>query len=152
VRRPGVADAAGIALLTVLFVLPMAANARRRHELADPRRLAVDWLAANARPNDTVLIVREIAILEDEVARVPGRALSSSWDDAPAAIRNEAPRLVVAGVLMRLDHSLDAASAWPALAGYHVVFQEGLTPTAPFPNWWRGNGQIVVVFERNASG
>jgi hypothetical protein len=149
-RTPGAVDAAAVVLLAVLWVRPMAVHARQRFDLTDPRRRAVDWLAANARPDDTVLMARELAILDGEVARVPGRVSRSTWDDVPARIRDDAPRFVVAGVLMRPDHSLDAASAWPELGEYRAVLEAGRTPTAPFPKWWRGNDQIVIVFERKA--
>jgi hypothetical protein len=151
-RRTLAVDAAGIVLLVILFVVPMTSYALWRRGVKDPRRLAVDWLAANARPEDTVVIVRDLAILDGEVARVPGRIARSSWGDAPARIRTEAPRLVVAGVRIRSDHSLDAAATWPELAGYRRVLDVGATPTPPFRSWWRGNAEIVVVFERRAPG
>jgi hypothetical protein len=141
-------DAAAVVLLAVLFVAPMAAYAKSRFELRDPRRLAVDWLAENARPDDRIVVARELAILDGELARVPGRLVRASWDEAAIRIRDEAPRFVVAGVLMRPDRSLDEAAAWSALADYRPVLRAGGTPTVPFADWWHGNDQIVVVFEQ----
>jgi len=151
VHRPAAADALGIVLLVLLFVVPMTSYARRRRNLEDSRRLAVDWVAAKVRPDDTVLIARELAILDGEIGRIPSGVSCSSWSDAPSRIRSLAPRWVIAGVLMRRDGSWDAAAEWPELAGYRVVLRAGETPTPPFAGWWRGNAEIVAVFERGAS-
>jgi 4-amino-4-deoxy-L-arabinose transferase-like glycosyltransferase len=151
-RRPAAVDAVGSVLLVVLFVAPLAAYAKRRFELQDPRRLAVDWLAVNARPGDAVVVAQDLAILDGEMARVPGRVDCVGWDELPVRIRDAMPRLVVAGVLMRPDHSVDSAAEWPELAGYRITLRVGEKPTPPFLNWWRGNEQIVVVLERKAPG
>jgi 4-amino-4-deoxy-L-arabinose transferase-like glycosyltransferase len=148
VRRPAAVDAAAVLLLAVFFVAPMAAYAKSRFELRDPRRVAIDWLADKARSQDRIVVARELAILDGELARVPAQVEGASWDEAPSRIRDEAPRFVVAGVLMRRDRSLDDALAWPALADYRPVLRAGGTSTVPFPDWWHGNDQIVVVFER----
>ena len=147
-RRPRLVDALGCLTLLVVFGAPMAAHAKRRFDLVDPRRAAVDWLAANARGGDSTLYLKELAILEGEVARVPGRTIRVSADEAAARIRAELPRFVVAGVLMHPDRSLDAAAAWPELANYRPVLTAGDRPTVPFQFWWHGNDEIVIVFER----
>ncbi len=149
-RRPRIVDALGGLALLVLFGAPMAAHAKRRLDLVDPRSAAIDWLAAKARTADSTLYLRELAILEGEVARVPGRTVRVSAAEAPARIRAEAPRFVVAGVLMRPDRSLDAAAGWPELSDYRPVLTAGDQPTVPFQFWWHGNEQIVIVFERRS--
>jgi hypothetical protein len=147
--RPAAVDAAGVILLVFRFVLPMAAHAKRRFDLVDPRRAAIDWLAQRAMPVDTTAYLRELAILGSEVARVPGKPVRLTWDQAPDRIRAGVPRFVVGGVLMRPDGSWHAAARWPELSDYRPVFEAGKAPTPPF-GWWRGNDEIVVVFERKA--
>lgn len=148
-RRPALVDAMGALALAILYGLPVAAYARSRFDFVDSRRAAIDWLALRALPDDTTLCLRELAILDGEVARVPGKSACLSWEEAPGQIRAEAPRFVLGGVRMLPDHSLQAAAHWPELAGYRPVFEGGRDPTPPF-DWWRGNEEIVVVFERAA--
>lgn len=148
-RRPRLLDAAFLAALLVLWGAPLAAYSRRRARLADSRRLAVDWLAARARPGSRILVVRDLGILDGELARVSGREEIAWWREAEPAVRNLRPDFVVSGVQTHADGAAEDSAAAPAIAvAYSLGASFGSRPTAPLAGWWRGNDQIVYVFER----
>jgi hypothetical protein len=149
-RRPLVFDAAALAALLALWGAPLAGYSWRRAHVADSRRLAVDWLAARARPQGRVLVVRELGMLDSELRRVPGEADALWWRDIPAAVRDRRPDFILAGIQSREDGSTDDSAADPAISGaYALRASFGSRPTPPFAGWWRGNDQLVRVFEKN---
>jgi hypothetical protein len=148
--RRGVFDALAVVAALATFALPLSAWAWRRHELEDSRRLAVDWLAAHARPADRILVARDLGVLDQELARVRAAVpVSKTWlEEAGPRIAAEAPRFVLAGDLSRFDGSVLRAADVPAIAsGYVLRYAAGVTPTPPSRAWWRGNDERVQVFE-----
>jgi 4-amino-4-deoxy-L-arabinose transferase-like glycosyltransferase len=150
VARAAPYDALAVAGALAIFAVPLAGYAWQRHELRDSRRLAVDWLAAHAGPSDRVLAIRDLGVLEQELARVSAAGQpSKAWlEEAGFRIAAEAPRFVLAGDFARLDGSLVRAAEIPGLASNYVLrFAAGVHPTAASRSWWRGNDQRVYVFE-----
>ncbi len=145
-------DAFAAAALLILFGLPTARYVRDRMSLVDPRRQAIDWLAARFEPRDGVVYLRDLVILDGELARLPGERWPASLSDADAIIRARSPRFVIAGVLAMPDAAPTDMTALPILqSDYEPVFRAGATPTIPIAGWWRGNDEIVAVLERKNS-
>jgi hypothetical protein len=148
-RNPRLVNALALLWVLATFAWPLARWARERHALADPRTQAVDWLVANARPGDRVLVVRDLGVLSQEIARLPPPASGVFWEELAGELAARPPRFVVAGVLNRMDGSAIDVAAVPAVASaYGVAFRTGEKPTGAVRSWWRGNDQIVTVLER----
>jgi hypothetical protein len=147
--RPVLADAAAAIWLTVAFVLPLTAYARERVRLRDSRRQAMDWLVAHARPQDEVLVVRDLGILNQELARLPARPTTRWGEQVEETVRELRPRFVVGGILSHPDATSTVVAGLPSLAReYAERFRAGVKPTVPVRSWWRDNDQIVVILER----
>lgn len=149
VRRKVWIDATALAWLLLVFVLPLAAYARDRRALRDPRREAVDWLTKNVRPGDEILVVHDLGILEQEVHRLPANTKVRWWEQVESEVGTAPPTFIVGGVRTNVDGSLVDAADLPAVRGAYVLrFRAGNRPTVPLRSWWRGNDQIVEVLER----
>ncbi|HEX4441439.1 MAG TPA: glycosyltransferase family 39 protein [Thermoanaerobaculia bacterium] len=149
--RPLRLDATALACLLMMWGAPLAAYGWRRARLADSRRLAVDWLAGHSKDREATLIVRDLGILDTELARVSGRKDVRWWSESEPAIRELAPDRIVAGVQRQTNGATDDAALEPWIAArYRVVARFGSRATAPLAGWWRGNDQVVYVFERVA--
>ena len=142
-------DAGALACVAALWGAPLLVHAWDRARLVDSRRQAVDWVAARAAPDTRTLVVRDLGILDSELARLPGRKDVRPWNEADAAVRELAPDVVLAGVqLFPAGAPEDAAHAAWARAGYSLRARFGSHPTVPLAGWWHGNDEIVDVFER----
>ena len=148
IRRPPWADLAAVALVLLLFGLPVAGYARDRYRLRDARTEAVDWLAENARPGDAVLVVEELAFVRRELARLRAKPLVRRWPRALPTARGRNPRFLVAGVLLRNGQAPIDAAAHPVVQRrYRLRARFGEQPTPAHKGWWHGNRQIVYIFE-----
>jgi hypothetical protein len=150
VRNPRwVVDAVAVLWLLLTFVAPLSQYAKARHELEDPRKVAMDWLVAHVRSDDHVLFVRELGFLNQELSRLSARHTVTWWQDAQTEVRSAQPRFIVTGILDRMSGPpIDVAALPPIRSDYEVRFRVGTRPTAPDNWWWRGNDQIVAVLER----
>lgn len=148
-RRPGWADAVACVWVFAFFGVPVASDCWKRARLVDSRVEAVDWLASHVRNGDSVLAVRELGFLNQELARLGPRPTVRWWNEAAPAIESLRPRFLVAGVLLREDGTTeDVAALNPVLAAYSVRARYGERPTVPFRSWWRGNRQVISILER----
>jgi hypothetical protein len=146
-------DAVGACWLVLSFVVPLSAYARSRRAVEDPRTAAVDWVAGHVRPGDDVLFVREFGFLDQELRRVPARAMRRRWEDAEATIRVEQPRFVVTGTLVSPQDPARRPMATPGVElGYEPIREFGHNPTMNIDGWWRSNDERIIVFERKSSG
>ncbi len=149
--RPLWADAGAVALVILLFGVPLAGYALERLRLVDSRKEAMDWLVANTGPQHTVLLVRELAFVERETARMRSHPVLRRWPRALPSIRTRRPHFVVAGVLLKDGRDpIDVAAIHMVRRGYKLRARFGEHPTPTTEGWWRGNRQIVYVFERKA--
>jgi hypothetical protein len=143
------ADAAGLLLVALLFGVPLAGYVRERLHLRDSRTEAVDWLALRLRPDDRVLVVRELQIQPGELARLPGRIDLRPWSGVLKSLRRRPVRFLVAGEpLVQGPGRLQPGDREALLQTFEARVRFGETPTPPDPGWWRGNRQIVYVLER----
>jgi hypothetical protein len=147
-RHPAWADAAAVVWALAAFGIPLAGYARERMQLTDSRKEAVDWLVANA-PGEPALVVRELGFLNQELERLRSRPDVRWWTAAEPALQQRRPRYLVAGVIRREGAvPVDVAASPAVAADYALRVRFGEKPTVPFTSWWRGNRQIVYVFER----
>jgi hypothetical protein len=149
-RRRWLYDVATAAVIFALFLSADLDYARDRLALRDSRVEAVDWLAARLQPGDQVLISEELVILPTELDRLPVEPVVLRARAARAWLRGEPPvRFVVTG---KLD---------PRRGGELESFLEegrgrrAFSPAArfgakPSTRIWRGNDQLVLIFERRA--
>lgn len=141
--------AAGVVLL--LFAQADIDYALGRLRLVDSRVAAVNWLRDVVRPEDAVLVVEELAVLPSERARIGARVATAPWDDVERALVDGAYDYVVAGRLARPAGAEIDARAEPFLQKTCSLRRcWGRRPTEPDPGFWRGNDQLVMIFQRRA--
>jgi hypothetical protein len=147
--RLRITTASALAGLLALFLPAALASARERTGLVDSRRLAVEWLLANRRPETPVLIAAEAAIPAGEIARLGSKATLAAWTEWPRRLRQARPKFLLTGDL-RVDNLPlipPADRAW-ILRRYRVVATYG-TDAAESGTWaWRGNHLRVWVLQR----
>ena len=139
--------AAGVVLL--LFAQADIDYALGRLRLVDSRVAAVNWLRDVVRPENTVLVVGELVVLPSECARIGVRVATAPWDDVERALSNERYDYVVAGRLKNPDGTESDARAEAFLQRSCTLRRcFGQRPTEPDPGFWRGNDQLILVFQR----
>jgi dolichyl-phosphate-mannose-protein mannosyltransferase len=141
-------DAAGVALVLVLFLPSSIAFARERAGMVDARVRALDWVAEHAGAADVVLVSEELAILRGELARL--RAQTEVLDLRQARVRLRRRRdvqFVVTGDLGgRGGLGLpDVIAKRKTRAPFELAARFGENPSTRI---WRGNRQLVLVFRR----
>lgn len=146
--RPRWVDAAAVFLILAGFGLPLAGYARERVRLVDSRVQAVDWLAARVRPEDTILVVSELAFLPSELDRLKCRILVRRWEPATSFIARRRPQFVVAGRLRRKGGvTVNAARHELLRRFYDLRAQFGEDATIARAGLWHGNRQVVYVLQ-----
>ncbi|HKH44272.1 MAG TPA: glycosyltransferase family 39 protein [Thermoanaerobaculia bacterium] len=147
--RPRWVDAAAALLVLACFGLPLAGYARERARLVDSRVQAVDWLAARVRPEDTVLVVSELAFLPSELDRLKCQVLVRRWEPATSFVARRRPRFVVAGRLRRKG-GVTVNAARHELLGrfYDLRAHFGEDATIARAGLWHGNRQVVYVLQK----
>jgi len=146
--RRHLVDLAAATVVLALFLPADLDYARARLQLDDSRVQAVDWLAANVVPGDEVVVSAELAILPRELRRLPVEPVVLAAPRARAWLRQH-PRVefVVTGRLK------------PGRAGDVATFLErsrigrAFRPAArfgeqPSTRVWRGNNQLVLIYQR----
>jgi len=148
--RPLWADAGACLLIAALFAPPVTGYALARLGHRDSRREAVDWLAARARPADTVLVLRELVILPSELARLRVTAAPMDLAQAREPILRGEPRFLILGepTTPQGRPALGPGLRRQILGRYALRARFGEASTPPFPDWWHGNRQTVYVLER----
>ncbi|HVF70211.1 MAG TPA: glycosyltransferase family 39 protein [Chthoniobacterales bacterium] len=122
---------------------------RDRLGRVDTRVLAVDWLAAHARPGERVLALRELVFVPAELARIPATVQEVSiLDGAGVLAGGQFDYIIDADIERgtddpswkpRVDEFQAAVSSLP------IVANIGTDSTAPFPHIWRGWNQRVII-------
>lgn len=150
--RPVWAGAGAVLVVLALFGWPVTQWSVQRAEMADTRTKAMDWLTGHTGPNHTVLILRELGFVRSEIGRLEGKAVQRRWPQSVTAIRNRAPHFLVVGWLERNGEStLDTAKHPAVVRGYVLRASFGDRATPAHPGWWKGNRQVVHVFEKRES-
>lgn len=147
--RPVWADAGAVLVVLGLFGAPVAEWSWKRAQLTDSRRQAVDWLVEHTAPKSTVLILKEIGFVRSDIRRLEGKVVQRRWPQAISAIRGRPPQFLVLCQLNRKDAAaLDMAQHPAVRRGYLLRARFGEGSTVVEPGWWKGNRQVVYVFER----
>ena len=113
--RAAISAAATAVLVVALFlggVRPYLAST----DIVDSRTEAVDWLEQHVGPDDQVLVVEELAILPDDLARIGGQVTVVSGRSRPAQPARRRPARPH-GLRLRRDRRLQARPLRPGPAG-----------------------------------
>ena len=139
-------------------VVTKSVTATRNHlvggadQVVDSRTHAVDWLAQQVGPDDTVLVVEQLAILPVDIDRIGGKVtVASITDGAPKGKLADAPPdladydFVVTGSFKPGTYA-PGTPIWvpPGSTGPAASF--GTFPTVPNPNTWRTADEIVTIY------
>ena len=151
-RRPAAVCLAAALLPVLLFGAPLGRYVHDRIALADTRRQAIDWLAAHTRPDDSVLVSTELAILDSETERVPAYTEPAPWRAAwPLLLRRRFDYAVV-GDLSTAAQGEMPPHAWERIhADYELVARFGSGLTSDSPVAWHGNREAVSILRRSQS-
>jgi len=143
----------GAVAALVLSFVPGLVTTFQVRGARDSRVTLVNWLAESSRPGTRILVIRELAILPRELARLPVTPRVVPWTDAKALAGSGAFDLLVCG---RFDlagavptpHEEEGAAvrdfeAW--LAGLPAAARFGSVPTPFNPFFWRSNDELLIV-------
>ena len=151
VSRKLVVDLAAAGAALLLFAQADIEYALGRLRLVDSRVAAVNWLRENVGPGSAVLFVEELAVLPSERARGGARVASAPWDEVEDALADGGYDYVVAGRLTRPGGAeIDARAQRFVQKAFSLRRCFGQRPTEPDPGFWRGNDQLVLIFQRRA--
>lgn len=141
-------DVGAVLLVLALFARPVTGYVQERYRLVDSRVQAIDWLTAHVRPEQRVLVLRELAFVQSELRRLPATVVLRRLPQAPDAARQRRADYLVVGHIDSATGPIDMA-LFPAIRrNYRLAAQFGEHTTPPAPGWWTGNRQVVYVFER----
>lgn len=147
--RPLWADLGAALVVLALFGAPVVDFAWKRTQLVDSRQEATAWLAAKIQPEHTTLVLKELAIARNDLARLEGKVVLRRWPQSVAAVRNRVPHFLVTGQLEREGSGLLDTARHPAVErGYVLRARFGEITTPAHPGWWRGNRQVIYVLEK----
>ena len=90
--RPRLAALLGTALLLVLLGSSARDYVLNRTHLIDTRHAALDWIAANAAPRASVLVMAEAAVARAVWSRLQQPIKVRMWKEARRMLRQERPR------------------------------------------------------------
>jgi Dolichyl-phosphate-mannose-protein mannosyltransferase len=150
--RPGWLDALAFTWIFSVYALPLGAYCFDRANLMDSRTEAMDWLSRHVRDGDRIVVVRELAFLNGELARLPSQPALPWWSEAEARIAALHPRFVVGGLLAQISTAPVDVAALPSLTPtYTLRARFGTHTTPPIKGWWRANRQVIEILERRDS-
>lgn len=141
-------EAAALVLLVALFAVPLVGWGWERLHLHDSRSEAVDWLARRARPEDEILVLRDLAILPGELDRLEAGTMVRRWPKVERELKGGRFRFLVAGEPRHARRTVTLIERREILDLYTVRARFGENPTPPQPLWWHGNRQTVYILEK----
>ena len=159
VQRPLISSGlfAGMILVIALSLAwPSAGHLQWRMQRVDARVRAIDWLRQHATNEQTVLGIRELAILPAEWKRVAAQTTIVSWFEAADLLQQQRFDYIMTGEFdLRYapnpnvwseyrDHWKDKTSPLPVEAS----FGEVSTPVVPY--LWRTNDERILILKGNA--
>jgi hypothetical protein len=158
VQRPFIASALVTAMVLVIAVSLAWSTARHlqwRMQRVDARVRAIDWLRQHATKDQTVLGLREMAILPAEWNRLAARTTIVSWFEAADLLERERFDYIVAGEF-DLRYAPDP-NAWSAYldrwksktSALPVEARFGEIPTPVVPYLWRTNEERILILKEN---
>jgi hypothetical protein len=159
VQRPLIASALVTALVLVIAFSLAWSSTRHlqwRMQRIDTRIQAIDWLRQRTTKDQTILALREVAILPAEWNRVAARKIIVSWFEAADLLERERFDYIVAAEFdlryapdsnawsAYLDRWKNKTSSLPVEAGFGVV------PAPVVPYLWRTNEERILILRGNA--
>lgn len=159
VQRPVIASTVVTALVLVValsLVWSSTRHLRWRMQRVDARVRAIDWLRQRATNDQSVLGIRELAILPAEWSRVAARTTIVSWFEAADLLERDRFDYIVTGEFdLRYAPDPNAWSAyrdrWTSKAAplpVEASFGEVVTPVVPY--LWRTNDERILILRGNA--
>lgn len=113
----------------------------------DSRVEAVDWLARHARGWDKVLIRPELALLPSEIGRIPARTKQALCAEMASVSVMPSKGILYFVVNREAPGSLAGCRE---LASLDTVATFGSESTPPFPDYWRGNREAVLILMKRS--
>jgi hypothetical protein len=158
VRRPLIASAFVTTLILVIafsLAWSTARHAQGRMQRIDARVRAIDWLRERATRDQTILGLRELAILPAEWNRLAARTTVVSWFEAADLLERNRFDYIVHGEF-HLLYSPDP-KAWSAYldrwkgktSPLPVEASFGQVPTPVVPYLWRTNDERILILRGN---
>ena len=149
IARPVWADAGAVLVVLALFAAPVTRWSWQRAQYTDSRKQAMDWLVEHSGPKDSVLILRELEFVRHELVRLKAKVVERRLPGVLKAIDGRRPRYLVVGKLSEQGAPPTDLAQHPAvLRAYALRSSYGSTTTPYRSGWWKGNHQVVYVFER----
>lgn len=140
-----------IGVCSATFALPLYQPIRQRITQSDSRVQAIDWLQRHAADKQTVLGIRELAILPAEWKRLAATTTVVSLFDVGDLPERDQPDYIVTGTF-DLRYAADAAAASASLerwkqktASFVTAAEFGSAPAFVVPYLWRGNDERIVI-------
>ena len=154
--RRAVVTVALIGGCVVSLALPSFRQVQRRMAQGDSRVRAIDWLQQHTRKEETVLGIRELAILPAEWKRIAARSTVVSWFDAFDLLEQQRFDYIVTGEL-DLRHATDPKTSsaylehWKArISGMPAQADFGQVVTPVVPYLWRTNDERILILKGDA--
>jgi MFS family permease len=145
------AQGAAFLLIGLLFGPPVVRFARERARTEDSRTQAIDWLARNSRPGQTVLVLNDLAFMPSEIARLERRkVVVQGWDRLQQRLHGRRVRYLVITQMGTAEGRPLISDEWVGriLERFEQRAEFGEEPAISIPGYWRGNRQLIRVLER----
>ncbi len=158
-RMPRVLALGLVPLTAALLASALAAQSwhqiQQRKMAVDTRVQAIDWLQQHARAGDTILALRELAVLPSEWKRLNATPQVVPWSDAARALEGGSFDYVVAGEPdFRLTPDPTVSSMqeadWKAhVSSLPIAVSFGRTPMYIVPYFWRTKEERILILRGN---
>jgi hypothetical protein len=144
-----VLDLAAAGLPLVLFAPALSHYVGHQLTLVDSRHQAIAWLAANSRPQDSILVADELTVLDSEMEGLAAYTEAVPWNRARALLRKGVFSYAVLG-----DFRLPGEGPMPPriwewiLKDYELKARFGELPGIDSPFLLHGNRETVYILHR----
>lgn len=146
-----------IGVCSATLALPLYRPIRQRMTHSDSRVQAIDWLQRHATREQSVLGIRELAILPAEWRRLGATATVLSLFDTSQNLESDHFDYIVTGDF-DLRYAPDGAGVAASLerwkqktASFVTAAEFGAGPAFVVPYLWRGNDERIVVLRSNTA-
>jgi hypothetical protein len=142
-------DLAAAALPLALFAPGLTHYVGHQLTRVDSRHQAIVWLAANSRPQDSILVVDELTVLDSEMERLTAYTEAVPWSRARTLLRKGAFSYAVLGDFRLPGEGPMPSRVWePLLKHYELKARFGEEPGIDSPYLLHGNRETVYILRR----